>query len=150
MSLFSPIKICDTEIPNRIAISPMSQYRATNGFANDWHLVHLGRFAMGGAGLVFCEATAVEDRGRRTPGDLVIWQDDHIANLTRIAGFLEAEGAVPGIQLAHAGRKASERRPWHGESPLNDEDAPFAGKSRGPPSRPRRFHTGIRGPHRAK
>ena len=129
MSLFSPIRICGIEIPNRIAISPMSQYRATNGFANDWHFVHLGRFALGGAGLVFCEATAVEERGRRTPGDLGIWQDDHIAGLARIAQFLEAEGAVPGIQLAHAGRKASERRPWHGESPLNDDDVTLRGEA---------------------
>ena len=129
MYLFSPIRICDVEIPNRIAISPMSQYRATNGFANDWHLIHLGRFALGGAGLVFCEATAVEDRGRRTPGDLGIWQDDHIADLARIVRFLEAEGAVPGIQLAHAGRKASERRPWHGESPLDDDDVALRGEA---------------------
>ena len=129
MSLFSPIKICDIEVPNRIAISPMSQYRAIAGFANDWHLVHLGRFALGGAGLVFCEATAVEERGRRTPGDLGIWHDDHIAELARIARFLEAEGAVPGIQLAHAGRKASERRPWHGEIPLDDDDVARRGEA---------------------
>ena len=129
MSLLSPVRICDIEIPNRVAISPMSQYRATNGFTNDWHLVHLGRFALGGAGLVFCEATAVEERGRRTPGDLGIWHDDHIAGLARIARFLEAEGAVPGIQLAHAGRKASERRPWHGETPLDDDDVTLRGET---------------------
>lgn len=107
---------------NRIVVSPMSQYRATNGYANDWHLVHLGRFALGGAGLVLTEATAVEARGRRTHGDLGLWEDAHIANLKRISDFLEAEGTIAGIQLAHAGRKASERRPWHGELPVSQED----------------------------
>ena len=129
MSLFTPFQLRGIEIPNRVAISPMSQYRAKDGFANDWHFVHLGRFALGGAGLVFCEATAVEERGRRTPGDLGIWKDEHVDGLARIAQFLEAEGSVPGVQLAHAGRKASERRPWHGESPLNDEDIALRGEA---------------------
>jgi len=100
----------------------MSQYRATEGYANDWHMVHLGRFAMGGAGLVYAEATAVEADGRRTHGDLGLWQDDQIDGLIPITAFLDREGAIPGIQLSHAGRKASERRPWHGEKPVDQED----------------------------
>ena len=101
----------------------MSQYRARNGHANDWHMVHLGRFALGGAGLVFAEATAVEARGRRTHGDLGLWDDDQVEPLIPVTRFIEAEGAVAGVQLGHAGRKASERRPWHGESPVDEEDA---------------------------
>ena len=120
--LFSPHTLKSVTFRNRIAVSPMSQYRAQDGVANDWHLVHLGRFAMGGAGLVFAEATAVAEDGRRTHGDLGLWNDDQIEPLTRIATFLEAEGAVPGIQLGHAGRKSSERRPWHGETPVDAED----------------------------
>lgn len=129
MSLFSPITLRDVTIPNRIAVSPMSQYRSVDGFTNDWHMVHLGRFAMGGAGLVFCEATAVEERGRRTPGDLGIWEDAQISGLQKITAFLSAEGSVPGIQLGHAGRKASERRPWHGETPVDDEDITLRGEA---------------------
>ena len=100
----------------------MSQYRAIDGLANDWHLVHLGRFAMGGAGLVYVEATAVEAEGRRTHGDLGLWDDTQIESLKRITQFINREGAVAGIQLGHAGRKASERRPWHGETPVDAED----------------------------
>ncbi len=122
MSLFSPITLRGVTFPNRIVVSPMSQYRSRNGYANDWHLVHLGRFAMGGAGTVFCEATAVEERGRRTHGDLGIWDDQQISGLTNITAFLKTEGSIPGIQLAHAGRKASERRPWHGETPVDKDD----------------------------
>ncbi len=121
-ALFSSIQIRDVTIKNRIAVSPMSQYRAKDGHANQWHMVHLGRFALGGAGLVFAEATAVEPDGRRTHGDLGLWSDAHVGELRPICAFLEAEGAVPGIQLGHAGRKASERRPWHGETPVDDED----------------------------
>ena len=128
MSLFSSFAIRDVEIPNRIVISPMSQYRAKEGFTNDWHMVHLGRFALGGAGLVFCEATAVAEQGRRTPGDLGIWRDEQLPGLAKIARFLAAEGAVPGIQLGHAGRKASERRPWLGGKPLDDEDVALRGE----------------------
>ncbi len=120
--LFSPLKLRDVTFKNRIAVSPMSQYRAIGGRANDWHLVHLGRFALGGAGLVYVEATAVTEDGRRTHGDLGLWQDDHIEGLQPIAEFLSREGSVPGIQLGHAGRKASERRPWHGETPVDLED----------------------------
>ena len=128
-ALFKPLRLRGVPLKNRIAVSPMSQYRARDGLANDWHLVHLGRFALGGAGLVFAEATAVEARGRRTPGDLGLWSDDHIEPLVPICRFLSAEGALPGIQLGHAGRKASERRPWHGETPLDREDERERGES---------------------
>lgn len=120
--LMSPYTLRDVTFRNRIAVSPMSQYRAQNGHANDWHMVHLGRFAIGGAGLVYAEATAVENDGRRTHGDLGLWNDAQVETLAPVARFLEAEGAVAGIQLSHAGRKASERRPWHGETPVNAED----------------------------
>jgi len=121
--LFSPFTLRDITFKNRIAVSPMSQYRALDGYANLWHAVHLGRFAMGGAALVYAEATAVEADGRRTHGDLGLWEDAQIEELRRLTDFISAEGSVPGIQLAHAGRKASERRPWHGETPVDDEDA---------------------------
>ena len=112
--LFSPLTIRDITLRNRIAVSPMCQYSSEDGFANDWHLVHLGSRALGGAGLIFTEATAVEARGRISPQDLGIWKDEHIAPLARIVRFIEEHGAVPGIQLAHAGRKASTLRPWEG------------------------------------
>ena len=120
--LFSPFTLRDITFKNRIAVSPMSQYRARDGEANDWHLVHLGRFVLGGAGLVFVEATAVEKDGRRTHGDLGLWSDTQIEHLRPVTRFLACEGAVSGIQLGHAGRKASERRPWHGETPVDAED----------------------------
>lgn len=120
--LFSPFTLRGVTFKNRIAVSPMSQYRAVGGLANAWHLVHLGRFAMGGAGLVYVEATAVEDRGKRTHGDLGLWDDSQTAALKPVTAFLKQEGAVPGVQLSHAGRKASERRPWHGETPVDEED----------------------------
>ena len=112
--LFSPLKIRGATLRNRIAVSPMCQYSSEDGFANDWHLVHLGSRALGGAGLVFAEATAVEARGRISPQDLGIWKDEHIAPLARIVRFIEQHGAVAGMQLAHAGRKASTLRPWEG------------------------------------
>lgn len=120
--LFSPFTLRGITFKNRIAVSPMSQYRAKNGHANSWHAVHLGRFAIGGAGLVYAEATAVEAEGRRTHGDLGLWQDAQIDDLKSITEFIGQEGAIPGIQLGHAGRKASERRPWHGETPVDHED----------------------------
>ena len=129
MGLFTPHTVRDVTIPTRTVISPMSQYIADDGYANDWHMAHLGRFALGGAGLVFTEATAVERRGRRTPGDLGLWEDGQIDGLARIAAFVRSQGSVAGIQLAHAGRKASERRPWHGETPLTDEDAKERGEA---------------------
>ena len=122
-TLFSPIILGEITFKNRIAVSPMSQYRAVDGYANDWHMVHLGRFAMGGAGLIYAEATAVERDGRRTHGDLGLWDDAQIEGLKPITKFISGEGAIPGIQLGHAGRKASERRPWHGETPVDEQDA---------------------------
>jgi 2,4-dienoyl-CoA reductase-like NADH-dependent reductase (Old Yellow Enzyme family) len=100
----------------------MCQYSADDGMANDWHFVHLGRFALGGAGIVMVEATAVTKDGRITHGDMGLWSDAHIAPLARIATFLRNHGAVPAIQLAHAGRKASMQRPWFGNGPLNADD----------------------------
>ena len=119
--LFDTISIRGVSFRNRIAVSPMCQYSARDGFANDWHLVHLGSRAIGGAAMVVAEATAVEARGRISPSDLGIWQDAHIEPLARIARFLEEHGAVPGIQIAHAGRKAATGRPWEGGKPLTDE-----------------------------
>src|SRR5581483_7674768 len=112
--LFSPLTIRSISLRNRIAVSPMCQYSSEDGFASDWHLVHLGSRAIGGAGLVIAEATAVEDIGRISPGDLGIWKDEHIPALARIAAFLKEHGSAAGIQLAHAGRKASTRVPWEG------------------------------------
>ena len=120
--LFDEIRIRDIRIRNRIVVSPMCQYSAEDGHVTDWHLVHLGKFAQGGAGVVFVEATAVEKRGRITHGDTGIWQDSHIEGLKRISRFVEKQGAVPAIQLAHAGRKASMARPWHGNGPLTPAD----------------------------
>ncbi|MFC6614603.1 NADH:flavin oxidoreductase/NADH oxidase [Halopenitus salinus] len=117
-TLFSPMTIRDTEIRNRVMMSPMCQYSAENGFADDWHRVHLGSRAVGGAGVVMVEATAVEPRGRISPGDLGIWSDEHADALTPIAEFVRSQGATPAIQLAHAGRKASTSRPWEGREPL--------------------------------
>ncbi len=120
--LFSPMTVRGVTLPNRIVISPMCQYSAREGLANEWHTVHLGQFALGGAGLVFCEAAAVEKRGRITHGDLGIWSAEHAEALKPIVAFLKAHGAVPGMQIAHAGRKASMQRPWHGNGPLDDSD----------------------------
>lgn len=120
--LFSPYEIRGVHLKNRVVISPMCQYSAVDGMANDWHFAHLARFALGGAGLVFAEATAVQQEGRITHGDLGIWSDAHVEPLKRITAFLKAHNAVPAIQLAHAGRKASMQRPWHGNGPLDDTD----------------------------
>jgi 2,4-dienoyl-CoA reductase-like NADH-dependent reductase (Old Yellow Enzyme family) len=113
-ALFSPLTLRALTLRNRIGVSPMCQYTSTDGFAEDWHLVHLGAFATGGAGLVICEAAAVVPEGRISPSDLGIWRDEHIPMLRRITDFLHAHGTVAGIQLAHAGRKASTKRPWEG------------------------------------
>lgn len=110
--LFSPLTLAGITLPNRIAVSPMCQYSCRDGFATDWHLVHLGSRAIGGAGLVFTEAAAVTPEGRISPQDLGLWKDDHIAPLARVVDFLHAHGARAGIQLAHAGRKASMSPPW--------------------------------------
>jgi len=120
--LFMPVALRGVTARNRIVISPMCQYSAEDGVANDWHLVHLGKFAQGGAGIVMTEAAAVNPEGRITHGDLGLWNDGQIAPLKRITAFLRAHGSVPAIQLAHAGRKASMQRPWYGNAALNAED----------------------------
>ena len=112
--LFDPLAIREITFANRVFVSPMCEYSSTDGYANDWHLVHLGSRAVGGAGLVLTEATAVLPEGRISPQDLGIWMDDHIEPLARIVRFIHAQGAVAGAQLAHAGRKASTYRPWEG------------------------------------
>jgi 2,4-dienoyl-CoA reductase-like NADH-dependent reductase (Old Yellow Enzyme family) len=110
--LFAPFSLRGVTLPNRIVVSPMCQYSAKDGFANDWHFVHLGSRAVGGAGLVFTEATAVLPEGRISPADLGIWDDAHIDGLARIVSFVHSHGAAAGVQLAHAGRKASVAVPW--------------------------------------
>ncbi len=114
-ALFSPFTLAGVTFPNRIVVSPMCEYSSDDGFANDWHFVHLGSRAVGGAGLIFTEAAAVTPEGRITPQDLGFWKDEHVSAWTRIVGFLHGQGAKAGIQLAHAGRKASMSRPWEGE-----------------------------------
>ena len=116
--LFSPIKIKSIEFKNRIVVSPMCEYSSEDGFANDWHLVHLGSRAVGGAALIITEATAVSPEGRITAHDLGIYKDEHIEKLKQITDFLHEHGAVAGIQLAHAGRKASHEVPWKGNEQL--------------------------------
>src|SRR5881398_2204667 len=113
-ALFAPVTIRSIVLKNRIVVSPMCQYSSVDGFANDWHLVHLGSRAVGGAGLIITEAAAVSPEGRITPDDLGIWKDDHIEFLQRIVGFITSQNSVAGIQLAHAGRKASHASPWKG------------------------------------
>lgn len=120
--LFQPLTIRAIQLKNRIAVSPMCEYSAIDGFANDWHLVHLGSRAVGGAGLIIVEATAVSPEGRISPGDLGIWKDEHIDFLKRITIFIKSQGSVPGIQLAHAGRKASHHVPWKGNKSLTSEE----------------------------
>jgi 2,4-dienoyl-CoA reductase-like NADH-dependent reductase (Old Yellow Enzyme family) len=142
VDLLSPLTIRGVTCRNRIVMSPMCQYCATEGMADDWHLVHLGSRAVGGAALIFVEATAVTRDGRISPGDMGIWDDRHVEPLARIARFIQSQGAVPGIQLAHAGRKASCDVPWNGGArlrtpeqggwtvvapspiPFNDDDPP--------------------------
>src|SRR5580693_8327206 len=116
--LFDSFAIRGVTFKNRIVVSPMCQYSSVDGLADDWHLVHLGSRAVGGAGLVMTEATAVEARGRISPQDLGLWDDGQIEPLARITRFLRAQGAVAGIQVAPAGRKASTARPWEGGKPL--------------------------------
>ena len=113
--LFSPFKLRSVEFPNRIGVSPMCQYSSRDGFANDWHLVHLGSRAQGGAGLIVLEAAAVTAEGRISPDDLGVWKDEHSPGLRRIAEFVHSQGARTGMQLAHAGRKASTASPFHGD-----------------------------------
>ena len=122
MPLFSPLEIRGVKFRNRIAVAPMCQYSCEDGFATEWHLVHLGSRAVGGAALVIAEATAVEASGRISPGDLGLWKDDHIEPLRRVAAFMKAQGCVPGIQIAHAGRKASTYAPWLGGNVVPESD----------------------------
>jgi 2,4-dienoyl-CoA reductase-like NADH-dependent reductase (Old Yellow Enzyme family) len=114
--LFDELSIRELTLRNRIVVSPMCQYSSTDGFANDWHLVHLGSRAVGGASLIFTEAAAVSAEGRISPQDLGIYKDEHIEQLSRITSFLRDQGSIPGIQLAHAGRKGSTLRPWEGNA----------------------------------
>ena len=120
--LFTPIRLRDLQVRNRVWVSPMCQYSAEDGIPNDWHLVHLGSFARGGAGLVFCEATAVVPEGRISPQDTGLWNDGQQAAWTRIVRFVHGQGAQAGIQLAHAGRKASTRPPWQSRGPVTDAE----------------------------
>ncbi len=117
-SLFEPLTVNGVTLRNRIGVAPMCQYCYEDGFSNEWQVVHLGARAIGGAGLVLSEATAVEARGRITPNDVGIWSNAHIEPLSRVTHFLKAHGAVPGIQLAHSGRKGSSHRPWDGGGPI--------------------------------
>jgi len=119
--LFAPFTLKSITLRNRIGVSPMCQYSSEDGVATDWHLVHLGARAVGGAGVVIAEATAVSPEGRITPGDAGIWADKHVEPLARINHFVKTHGAVPGIQIAHAGRKASAARPWDGGDHLSDD-----------------------------
>lgn len=118
--LFQPLTIKSVTLRNRIGVSPMCQYSSEDGVATDWHFVHLGSRAVGGAGVVIAEATAVSPEGRITPGDAGIWADKHVQPIARINRFVKQQGSVPGIQLAHAGRKASAARPWEGGAHLPD------------------------------
>lgn len=120
--LFDPLSIRDVTFANRVFVSPMCEYSSTDGFANDWHLVHLGSRAVGGAGLVFTEATAVTPEGRISPEDLGIWKDAHVEPLARIVRFIHEQGSVAGMQLAHAGRKASTYRPWSGNGAVPEAE----------------------------
>jgi 2,4-dienoyl-CoA reductase-like NADH-dependent reductase (Old Yellow Enzyme family) len=120
--LFDSFSIRDLEFGNRVFVSPMCEYSSVDGYANDWHLVHLGSRAVGGAGLVLTEATAVLPEGRISPHDLGIWKDEHVDFLKRIVSFIHEQGSVAGVQLAHAGRKASTRRPWEGDGVVPESE----------------------------
>jgi 2,4-dienoyl-CoA reductase-like NADH-dependent reductase (Old Yellow Enzyme family) len=121
-TLFTPLALRSVVLRNRILVSPMCQYSSSGGFATDWHLVHLGSRAVGGAAAVIAEATSVSPEGRISPHDLGIWQDAHVEPLRRITNFIAAQGSVPGIQLAHAGRKASVDVPWRGGRALDETE----------------------------
>lgn len=122
INLFSPLKIKGITLKNRIVMSPMCQYSATDGFVDDWHFVHLGSRAVGGAGLIFTEAMAVSPEGRISAGDLGLWKDEHIAPIRRITDFIHQQGSVAGVQLAHAGYKASSAVPWEGSKYISPEE----------------------------
>jgi 2,4-dienoyl-CoA reductase-like NADH-dependent reductase (Old Yellow Enzyme family) len=120
--LFDVLNIRDVSFGNRVMVSPMCQYSSEDGFASDWHLVHLGSRAVGGAAAVFCEASAVTPEGRISPQDLGIWKDEHVEFLSRITHFIAQQGAIPGMQIAHAGRKASTRRPWEAPGSIPESE----------------------------
>jgi len=120
--LFSPLKIRNLELKNRIAVSPMCQYSSINGVPTDWHLVHLGSRAVGGAGLILTEATAVSPEGRISPDDAGIWNEEQVNAYKRITSFIKSQNSIPGIQLAHAGRKASTYSPWKGSGEVTVEN----------------------------
>jgi 2,4-dienoyl-CoA reductase-like NADH-dependent reductase (Old Yellow Enzyme family) len=123
VQLLQPLSLRGITLPNRLAVAPMCQYSVTDGLVGDYHLVHLGRFALGGFGLVMVEATAVTAEGRISPGDVGLWDDAQVAGLTRVAAFLREHGSVPAIQLGHAGGKGSTLRPWDGSGPVTAENA---------------------------
>src|SRR3712207_1230384 len=122
-SLFAPLTLRGLTLPNRLVVAPMCQYTSTDGFVGDYHLVHLGRYALGGFGLVVVEATGVTPEGRISHGDTGLWSDEQVPGMARIVDFLHEHGSLAGIQLAHAGAKASSKRPWHGEGPATPENA---------------------------
>jgi 2,4-dienoyl-CoA reductase-like NADH-dependent reductase (Old Yellow Enzyme family) len=122
-ALLEPLTLRGVTLPNRLVVAPMCQYSVRDGFVGDYHLVHLGRFALGGFGTVVVEATGVTPEGRISHGDVGLWSDAHVPGLARIAEFLHASGAVAGIQLAHAGSKASSRRPWDGGGAVTPDNA---------------------------
>jgi len=121
-ALFSPFELKSAKLRNRIAIPPMCQYSAVDGVTNDWHLAHYASLARGGAGLVIVEATAVSPEGRISPGCTGLWNDEQTTGMARIAAAIKSHGAVPGIQIAHAGRKASANRPWEGDDHIGEDD----------------------------
>ena len=127
-ALFSPLTLRGLTLKNRIMVSPMAQYAAVDGASTDWHFAHFAKFALGGAGLVFMEATKVERRGLGTVGDMGLWKDEHVPGLRRIVDFLHAQGCAAGIQFNHAGRKAGTYRPWEGYGTL-DRSAPIEGQA---------------------
>src|ERR671928_714724 len=122
-ALFQPLPLRARTLPNRLVVAPMCQYSVSDGLVGDYHLVHLGRFALGGFGLVVVEATGVTRDGRISHGDVGLWSDEHVPGLARVVEFLHAEGTAAGIQLSHAGAKASSRRPWDGGGGVTPDDA---------------------------
>jgi 2,4-dienoyl-CoA reductase-like NADH-dependent reductase (Old Yellow Enzyme family) len=124
-NLFSPLRLRNLELPNRIVISPMCTYSAEDGMATDWHFAHLAKFALGGAGTIFVEATAIDPDGGLSCGDLGLWSDAQVAPLKRIVDFMKTCGTVPAIQLGHAGRKGSSQRPWIGNGALTEKDGEY-------------------------
>src|SRR5688572_28988358 len=122
-ALLRPLTLRGVTLPNRLVVAPMCQYSVTDGRVGDYHLVHLGRFALGGFGAVVVEATGVTPEGRISPGDVGLWDDAHVPDLARVAALLREHGSVPAIQLAHAGGKASTHRPWDGGGPVTTENA---------------------------